>query len=104
MAGRILLALGANGVEALSVEVDEMFSVILSTRDGITLEAGAGGSSAAEARGGGDKFHHLKCDLLIAAQRGSRGDGSDRGIAQGDSPGLDSTNTAPPEGQAPRCR
>ena len=75
--------------QALAVEVDEMFCIIFSSRNGSTLEACAGSSGAAKAGGGSDEFHHFEGDLFIAAQgRSSRG-WSYRSIAHGNSPRLE---------------
>jgi len=84
----MLLPSGSHGVEALTVEVNEMFGVVFGSRHGAALEAGARGSSAAEASGSGDEFHHFERDFLIAAQRWRSRDGSQGDIAHGNSPGL----------------
>ena len=83
-----VLALCSNGVKALAVEVDEMFGIVLRARDRATLESCAGGSGTAKAGGGGDEFHHLQGDFLIASQRWCRRDRIVWGIAHGNSPGL----------------
>jgi hypothetical protein len=85
----MFLAFGPYGVEALTVEVDKMLGVVFSSRDSVSLEAGAGDSGAAETGCGGDEFHQFKGDFLIAAQRSRRGKGSSGAIAHGNSPGLD---------------
>ncbi len=86
-AGEDLLALCSYGVKALSEEVDEMFGVVFRARNRSALESCAGSSGAAKAGGGGDEFHHLQCDLIIASQRGCR-NGIVWGIAHGNSPRL----------------
>jgi hypothetical protein len=84
----MLLATGSYSVEALSVEVDEMFGIVFGTRHGAALEAGARGSGTAKAGCSGDELHHFECDFLIAAQRWHSRDGSNGNIAHGNSPGL----------------
>ena len=71
---------GADCIQALSVEVEEMLGVVFGARDGAALKACAGGSDTPEARGRGDELHHLQGDLLIATQR-ERGYGSGGCIA-----------------------
>jgi len=82
-----LLALGANGIQALAVEVDELLGVILGAGRGAALKAGSGGGSAAISGGGSDELHHLKRNLLVASH--GRGGGSMVGrLAQADTPAL----------------
>jgi len=82
-----LLTLGANGIQALAVEIDELLGVILGAGRGASLKAGSGSGSAAITGGGGDELHHLKRNLLVASH--GRGEGSMVGrLAQADTPAL----------------
>jgi hypothetical protein len=84
----IALALGSYRVEALAIEVQKMLCIIFGSRNCATLEAGARSSGTSKSGGSSDKLHHVECDLFIATQGWSRGNGNGRDIAHGNSPRL----------------